>query len=83
MRDGEIRNNTAKHGGGVYVYADGGGTFIKSGGSIIAAADDVTKPVKQGKVAYVNSAPAKLRNSAAGPNVDMDSRMSGSAGGWE
>jgi hypothetical protein len=30
---------------------------------------------------YVND--GKGRNSAAGPDVNMDSRVSGKAGGWE
>jgi hypothetical protein len=78
MEGGEISGNTAASsycGGGVYV---GSGIFIKRGGGTI----DATNQAEYGKVAYVYSG-SKARNTAAGPNVNLDSSKSGSAGGWE
>jgi hypothetical protein len=78
MAGGEISGNSASDwGGGVWVSRSG--AFTKRGRSTI----DASNSAKQGKAAYVSSSPAKQRNSAAGPNVYMDSRTSGSAGGWE
>jgi hypothetical protein len=82
MKDGEISRNTAnEYGGGVCVNAGGSapGTFIKRGRSVI----DATNSAPNGKVAYVYGSRDKQRNSAAGQGVNMDSRLSGSAGGWE
>jgi hypothetical protein len=78
MQDGAISGNTADHGGGVYVD---GGAFIKRGRSAVDASNSATG----GKTAYVyiDISTAKQRNSEAGPNVNMDSRISGRAGGWE
>jgi hypothetical protein len=78
MSGGTINGNSAANygGGGVYVSS---GTFTKSGGGTI----DATNSAPKGKVAYVYSSPAKVRNSAAGPSVYMDNRVSGSVGGWE
>jgi hypothetical protein len=56
----------------------GNRTFIKSGGGTIDAANSA----KEGKVAYVFDG-NKKRDAAAGPSVNLDSRVSGSAGGWE
>jgi hypothetical protein len=82
MSGGEITDNTASSsgsnsfsGGGVYVD---GGTFTKTGGGTISNTNTATN----GKVAYVSSG-SKKRNATAGPSVNMDSRVSGSAGGWE
>jgi TolB-like protein len=80
MEGGAISGNTAKdYGGGVCVK--GSGTFIKRGRSVI----DATNSAPRGKVAYVyiNNSTYRARNSAAGQGVNMDSRLSGSAGGWE
>jgi hypothetical protein len=78
MSGGTISGNSAKNfGGGVYVVSNG--TFTKSGGGTI----DATNSATNGKVAYVNSSPVRVRNSAAGSSANMDSRTSGSAGGWE
>jgi hypothetical protein len=81
MSGGEISENTTvgspSYGGGVYVYSSG--TFTKNGGGTISD----TNTTVNGKVAYVDSSPAKRRNATAGPIVDMDSRVSGTAGGWE
>jgi len=88
-----ISGNTASYGGGVYV--DGSGTFTKSGGGTITgyASDTVNGNVvknssgvvqsNRGHAVYVNSSPTKRRETTAGPTVNLDSRVSGSAGGWE
>jgi hypothetical protein len=64
-------------GGGVIV---GDGRFVKTGGTI-----DGTNSANEGRVVFVLSGVVskKVRNSAAGPNVNLDSSKSGSAGGWE
>jgi hypothetical protein len=75
MSGGTISGNSASsgYGGGVYVS---GGRFVKTGGTI-----DATNRANMGKVVY---GPGwKVRNSVAGPNVNLDSGKSGSAGGWE
>ncbi|MDR0636000.1 MAG: hypothetical protein LBF87_02855 [Treponema sp.] len=80
MEGGTISGNTARNGsgGGVYVA---GGTFTKRGMSTI---DAINQAANEGKVVYVyDGSKTKARNSAAGPNVDMDSRIDGRAGGWE
>jgi hypothetical protein len=74
MSGGEISGNTANYyGGGVYV---GSGTFTMSGGEISGN----TAHYFGGGV-YVNN--TKRRGSTAGPGVNLDSRVSGAAGGWE
>ncbi|MDR2095242.1 MAG: fibronectin type III domain-containing protein [Treponema sp.] len=79
MSGGTISGNTASYsysyGGGVYV---GSGSFTKTGGGTI----DATNSAKNGKVAYVYSGDKK-RNSTAGPDVNLNSNITGSAGGWE
>jgi TolB-like protein len=75
IEGGEISGNTASSGGGVYV--DSSGRFTKSGGGTI----DATNSAPNGKAVYVGD--GKKRNSTAGPNVNMDSSVDGSAGGWE
>jgi hypothetical protein len=82
MSGGAISGNTASAvarygsyfsgGGGVY----SSGTFIKQGGGTIDAANSAAN----GKVAYVSG---KIRNTTAGPGINLDSRVTGSAGGWE
>jgi len=37
----------------------------------------------QGHAVYVSSSPVKRRETTAGPGVNLDSNVSGSAGGWE
>jgi hypothetical protein len=59
----------------VYVLIDG--RFVKTGGTI-----DGTNAAKEGRVVYVSDG-SKARNSAAGPGVNLDSSISGRAGGWE
>lgn len=48
------------------------GTFVKSGGTIDAT--------NLGNIVYAGG---KIRKTAAGPGVNMDSRVAGSLGGWE
>jgi TolB-like protein len=77
MSGGTISGNTAEIGGGVYAS---GGTFIKTGGTI-----DGTNSAEYGSVVSVMNSDysSKNRNTAAGPNVKLDSRVAGSVGGWE
>jgi len=91
MSGGEIFGNTSvNYGGGVYVS---GGTFIKSGGGIITgyASDTVNgNVIKRSNIVYNNRGhavyirtDAKRRETTVGPGVNLDSSVSGSAGGWE
>jgi uncharacterized repeat protein (TIGR02543 family) len=90
MSGGEISGNTAlssssSHGGGVYV---GGGTFTKQSGGIIYGSDagDALKNTAgtgNGHAVYVTIWPVKKRDTTAGAGVTLDSRVSGTAGGWE
>jgi hypothetical protein len=81
-----ISGNTSPSGGGVYV-ADG--TFIKqqSGGTIYGSnAGSTLKNTaangdSYGHAVYVSG--SKKRNLTAGVGVMLDSRVDGSAGGWE
>jgi uncharacterized repeat protein (TIGR02543 family) len=85
---GAISGNTATtNGGGVYVSS---GTFIKQSGGIVYGANadaglknTATAGGEYGNAVYVNTSPAKLRNSTAGAGVTMNSGVSGAAGGWE
>ena len=78
MEGGAISGNTASlAGGGALVY--GSGTFVKSGRSTIDAANKAD----QGRAVYVYDSTARVRNSAAGPGLNLDSRVEGSEGGWE
>ena len=93
MDDGEISGNTANSGGGVYVYWNG--IFTKTGGTLYGynSSDTINSNVvknssgvvqsNQGHAVYVDSEPAKRRETTAGPGVDLDSSQSGTAGGWE
>jgi hypothetical protein len=87
MSGGEISGNTAVYGGGgVYVN---NGTFTMSGGGTIYGSD-ASSTLKNttdsgdsdGHAVYVYAG-SKKRNTTAGPGVNMDSRISGGAGGWE
>jgi hypothetical protein len=76
MSGGEIAGNTAYAGGGVYVGEDG--TFTMSGqstiyGSDASAALKNTTQGGNGHAVYVSSSPAKMRNTTAGPDVDLNS----------
>ena len=72
MLGGTINNNYAHDGGGLCIYS---GTFIKTGGSI----DNSNQAVLNGNIVSGDI----IRNSIAGPNVNLDSRISGAEGGWE
>jgi hypothetical protein len=96
MNGGEISGNTAfcsgpypsPYGGGVYVYS---GTFTKTDGTIYGYVDANSNIVKndfgvvsnRGHAVYVNTTPGKFRESTAGPTVNLDSNVTGTAGGWE
>jgi hypothetical protein len=95
MSGGTISGNTSSQnysGGGVNVD---GGTFTKTGGGPIygytAGDDDNSNKVvnasgvilnNRGHAVYVNSG-SKRRETTAGPAVNLDSSVSGTAGGWE
>jgi hypothetical protein len=79
MNNGTISGNTATNlGGGVYINSSIG-VFVKTGGTITA--DNRAGGNNSGHVAF--GGVSRVRNSAAGPSVRMDSRVAGSAGGWE
>ncbi|GHV70083.1 hypothetical protein AGMMS49928_16270 [Spirochaetia bacterium] len=79
MSGGTISNNKALStvGGGVYVL---GVTFTKTGSSSIAG----NSAVGAGKQVFVSGS-SKVRNSDAGPGVNLDASYAGSipGGGWE
>jgi fibronectin type 3 domain-containing protein len=84
MSGGKISGNTASssssRGGGVYVFSNS--RFTKKGGGTITD----TNSAAEGKAVYAESEyvdSGMRRNSAAGPDVDMDSYIIGSNGGWE
>ena len=90
MENGKISGNTAlTSGGGV----SAGGTFTKSNGTIYgySASDTINSNVvkrtsglvenNQGHAVYVDS--SKRRETTAGPDVNLDASISGTAGGWE
>ena len=90
MTGGDITGNTVTcsngntYGGGVFiadVFSESG-TFTKNGGSI-----DDTNSAQTGKVACVSNYSGYTvyieRNTTAGPSVNMNSRIAGSAGGCE
>jgi len=98
MSGGEISGNTSSsdyssYGGGVYVGDNG--IFTKIGGTVYGytASDSNSNVVvlymsgyvynNSGHAAYVNSSMVKRRESTAGPTVNMDSAVAGTAGGWE
>jgi TolB-like protein len=77
MSGGTINGNTSgEAGGGVHVGRDG--TFIKTGGTITA-----DNRARKGNAVYAYHNGDRIRNSAAGPSIKMDSRVDGRAGGWE
>jgi hypothetical protein len=69
--------------------------FTKTGGTIYgySVSDTVNSNVvknssgvvqsNSGHAVYVGTSPAIRRETTAGPSVNMDSRTSGTAGGWE
>jgi TolB-like protein len=82
MSGGTITGNTADDdGGGVYIngvnYTNS--NFVKRGGGTIEG-----NYAGVGKAVYYYSRNGnRWRNSPAGPEVNMDTRVSGRAGGWE
>ncbi|GBU27051.1 hypothetical protein R84B8_00572 [Treponema sp. R8-4-B8] len=96
MSGGEIFGNTASdNGGGVSVSESETFIFTKSGSGTITgyASDTVNGNVvkdssgvvlnNKGHAVYIDSSPVKRRECTAGPEVNLDSSVSGSAGGWE
>jgi hypothetical protein len=88
MSDGKISGNTSCYGGGMYV--GGYGIFKKTSGIIYGDTDTThtsgsteNTASSNGHAVYVSTDPIKKRNSTAGTEVNLDSMMSGSAGGWE
>lgn len=81
MTGGTISGNTAREGGGVSVNPEA--VFIKTGGTIDASNRASTNSNGHVVLVYVRSGPNRVRNSAAGPSVRLDSRTAGRAGGWE
>jgi len=98
MSGGEISGNTVSYtgssyygggyGGGVYVSS---GTFTKTGGTITGyASDTVNGNVvrdssvvnNRGHAVYINSS-SRRRETTAGPDDNLDSTKSGTAGGWD
>jgi hypothetical protein len=87
MDGGAVSGNTSSssfsvsEGGGVYTA--GGGTFTKQQGSIIYGSNESDSSLRNtagiGHAAYANG----LRNTTAGGDITLDSRLHGSAGGWE
>jgi uncharacterized repeat protein (TIGR02543 family) len=85
---------TSTHGGGVYIsLVNGGATFTKQTGGVIYGSDASyeLQNSTQGAtghavlvVVYPGSQPddRRYRNTTAGPDVTLDSSISGSAGGW-
>ncbi|MHB9292477.1 hypothetical protein Holit_01575 [Hollandina sp. SP2] len=80
-RETVTRGNKAdSYGGGVHVNAGDGGSFIKNSGTIDGTNQgEVVKTV----FVYINGDKIQKRNSAAGPEVNLDSRIDGRGGGWE
>ncbi|MDR0304911.1 MAG: carboxypeptidase regulatory-like domain-containing protein [Chitinispirillales bacterium] len=90
MTDGEISVNTARSGGGVFVY--GNASIAKTGGIIYGydikdnnrntATAGITSTDK-GHAVFVNTNPNKRRETTAGKELNLDSKVTGAAGGWE
>jgi hypothetical protein len=88
MSGGTITSNTVTaprggtYGGWVCVWGPVGGIFTKNGSSVI----DATNSAQAGKVACVYTGSISgnaVRNTTAGPSVNMNSLIAGSPGGWE
>jgi hypothetical protein len=84
MYGGLIKGNTATDstggkGGGVYIDGASGGTFLKTGGTIAASpagpgeANSAYGGSTMGHAVFVSGSPSKYRDSAAGPEVNLDS----------
>jgi uncharacterized repeat protein (TIGR02543 family) len=87
MSGGTISGNTSSSGDGVCVFDSG--TFIKQSGGVIYGSDasaslkNTASSDSNGHAVYVNSSPAKRRDSTAGEGDTLNSLVSGSSGGWE
>ncbi|GHV60674.1 hypothetical protein AGMMS49587_02790 [Spirochaetia bacterium] len=91
MSGGEISGNYAREGGGVYVWSYMGGTFTKaSTGGIIygdtntthtTGSNENTATSGNGHAVYIQS--SRKRNTTVNAGDALDSRVYGSAGGWE
>jgi predicted outer membrane repeat protein len=91
MSGGEIFFNIAPSGGGVFVTGSAG--IIKEGGGTVfgyAMGDSNRNTAttgisgnNRGHAVFVNSSPNKRRETTAGPGLNLDSNISGAAGGWE
>ena len=90
MKNGVISGNEAVFGGGVYI--DSGGTFTKSGNSVIYGDTDnihdiISNPNENTATGGTGHAVAhnggRKRNSDAGAGQNMDTGLIGAAGGWE
>jgi len=94
MSNGEISGNTARSGGGIFVYVGGNTTplFTKTGGTIYgytlgdSKRNTATAGITgndRGHAVYVDSSPNRRRESTAGVELNLDSRVAGAGGGWE
>jgi hypothetical protein len=90
MDGGEISGNTAGSGGGVFVVNNG--TFAKTNGTIYgytmgdSKRNTATAGISgndKGHAVFVNSNPNKRRETTAGDELALDSKITGAAGGWE
>jgi TolB-like protein len=88
MSGGTISGNSADYGGGG-VYVRSSSTFTKQTDGVIYGSDangTLKNTARDGGHAvyvYREYSPDKRRNSTASVDVTLDSRISGSAGGWE
>ena len=90
-----VSGGSNANGGGVFVYLSSNSTsFTKTGGTITGYGNDTTNgnvvkntsgavQSNHGHAVYVDSSPAKRRESTAGSTVNLNSSTSGSGGGWE
>ena len=90
MNGGEIAFNTAPSGGGVFVASNAG--IAKTGGIIYGytigdsnrnTATSGISSNNRGHAVFVNSSPGKRRETTAGPELNLDSDITGAFGGWE
>jgi hypothetical protein len=90
MTGGEISINTARSGGGV--FAGNNSNIIKTGGIIYGYdirdnnRNTATAGISgndRGHAVFVNTNPNRRRETTAGIGLNLDSRVTGAAGGWE
>jgi len=80
MTSGVISGNTAtQRGGGV--YGSSAAVFTKTGGTIYGFESGNGNRARSGHAVAMGG--FRLRNSTAGPGVNLDFRTAGAAGGWE